>query len=143
MQCCPADRGTFQQYRFQLRNGCDGPGATYLKRDVLQGGLGLLGREFEGDGPAWDLRSGSQLFPLFVIVDLQHHAVAIEANLTPLGLVLVTVFVNIINGFTEPKMPILRKPQFFKPTETFLLRAKRKFAGRKNVVEKDMKRFLR
>ena len=77
--------GSGQQHRFEVGDGRDSPGASYLERHAVEPRGGPFGLELVGHGPLGGLGCESQLAPDGEVVDLDHHAVRREGQAAPCG----------------------------------------------------------
>ena len=108
-------------HRLKLCDRSQRPGAPDRDRDAVEHGLGLLGRELVGDGPAWRAAGGAETLLPIETVDLEDDAVDLEVERGPRGLDLPMERARLLKAGAAPGERRQREPPRVKPCEDVLL----------------------
>ena len=108
-------------HRLQLGDGSERAGASDRDRDAVQHGLGLLGRELVGDGPARRPAGGAQALLPVEAVDLEDDTVDLEVERGPHSLDLPMERARLVKTGATPGVRGEREPPGGEPREDFAL----------------------
>ncbi len=75
------DGGASELNGLKFGNGGEDAGAAHLNRNIEQGGFGLFGLIFVGDGPAGAFGGGAEAFVEVALVDFDHSTVHFKGKL--------------------------------------------------------------